>query len=146
MIYATCLIVVFIMSQTTINFSNFPLDIWVASFMVCAFQDQRFFNQVQMCKQLKQLLHSSVGSGAAPASGRSRVRIAVAALNFFQAKIELLKLFTHCKYHFIHFVKSAVNISLQVWFSHVNLICKQCQQTLNYFGKRQKQSIANWDI
>ena len=46
MIYATRLIVVFILSQTTINVSDFPVNIWVASFMVCAFQDQPFFNQV----------------------------------------------------------------------------------------------------
>ena len=51
MIYATRLIVMVILSQTTINFSDFPVNIWVASFMVCAFQDQRFFNQVYTADQ-----------------------------------------------------------------------------------------------
>ncbi len=37
MIYATCFIIMFILSQATIIFSDFPVNILVASFMVYAF-------------------------------------------------------------------------------------------------------------
>ena len=37
MTYATCLIIMFILSQRTIIFPDFPVSIWVASFMVYAF-------------------------------------------------------------------------------------------------------------
>ena len=46
MFYATCLIVMFILSQTTINFSDFPVKTRVASIMIYVVQVQRFFNQV----------------------------------------------------------------------------------------------------
>ncbi len=34
-----------ILSQTTITFSDFPVNIWVVLFMVYAFHGQCFFNQ-----------------------------------------------------------------------------------------------------
>ncbi len=34
MIYATCCLIMFILSQMTITFSDFPVNIWVASFIV----------------------------------------------------------------------------------------------------------------
>ena len=37
MIYASCVSVMCILSQTKINFANFPVNLWVASFMVYAF-------------------------------------------------------------------------------------------------------------
>ena len=37
LIHATCPIVMFLLSQTTIIFSDFPVNIWVASFMVYSF-------------------------------------------------------------------------------------------------------------
>ncbi len=43
MIYATCLIIMFILSQKTITFSDFPVNIWVASFIVYAFYGSTFF-------------------------------------------------------------------------------------------------------
>ena len=38
MIDATCLKIMFILSQTTIIFFDFPVNIWIASFVVYAFQ------------------------------------------------------------------------------------------------------------
>ena len=51
MIYATCLLVMLILSQPTINFSDFSVNIWVASIMIYAVQVQRFFNQVYMAQR-----------------------------------------------------------------------------------------------
>ncbi len=42
MIYATCLIM-FILSKKTITFSDFPVNIWVASFIVYGFHRSTFF-------------------------------------------------------------------------------------------------------
>ncbi len=48
MIYATCLIVMFTLSQTTMS-SDFPVNIWVASFMVFAFHGSAFLQSGVFC-------------------------------------------------------------------------------------------------
>ena len=42
MIYATCLITMFILSQTMIISTDFPVNIWVVSLMVYAFHGSTF--------------------------------------------------------------------------------------------------------
>ncbi len=42
MIYATCRMIMFILSQMTITFYNFPVNIWVTSLIVKAFHGSTF--------------------------------------------------------------------------------------------------------
>ncbi len=46
MIYATCLIIMFIRSKKTITFSDFPVTFGSHSLSFMLFTGQRFFNQV----------------------------------------------------------------------------------------------------
>ena len=48
MIYATCLINMLVLAQTTITFSDSPVNSCVTSFVVMLFKGQRFFNQVYL--------------------------------------------------------------------------------------------------
>ena len=56
MIYATCLNKMFILSQTTIISTDFPVNIWVAPFVVYAFHSSTIL-QYQVYKRGLQTLH-----------------------------------------------------------------------------------------
>ena len=54
MISATCFVITSILSQTMIHFSDFPVNIWVASFVVYAFYRPTFLqSSVYHCKANK---------------------------------------------------------------------------------------------
>ena len=61
MIYATYLIIMSILSQTTIHFFDFPVNIGVASFMVYAFHGSTFLQSGVHCWLYSALMCVSVG-------------------------------------------------------------------------------------
>ena len=85
LIYASCVNIMSILSQTKINFSNFPVNLWVASYMVYAFPWDNAFSIWCIC-MMSQALWSIIAHYGTIISLSLSLRLAnLPLIEFFSA-------------------------------------------------------------